>query len=206
MSLWRRLNNRIERGLDRASLREPLAQTEKLRGGGVPCLASQALERAVQQAHRLDADARLKRIVASQGAAADGAAGRWLFQFELPVARATLRCDWYLDGDSAAGRFGRECLETRATPFPPPDSDAARRVAAGSLAYAQLAALWREERRRQGDLMLVFDDSDVAIAALQKQGLVLDGTRFTLHAEVLPVVGASWVATTAAQTWRCRFA
>lgn len=205
MTPLRRLHNRIERWLDRGSLREPLGHAEKLRGGGVPCLASQALERAVQQAQRLDPDARLKRIVASQGVAADGAARRWLFQFELPRSRATMRCDWYLDGDAAAGRFGRECLETRATPFPPPDSDAARRVAAGTLAYGQLAVLWRDERKRQGDLPLAFDDSDAAIAALQRQGLSLDGTRFTLHAEVLPSQGAAWVATTPARTFLCRF-
>ena len=63
-------------------------------------------------------------------------------------------CDWYLDGDASAGRFGRECLDVRASPFPNPESELGRAIAEGHVAYGRLRTLWREERRRHADLPL----------------------------------------------------
>lgn len=206
--LLRRLHNRIDRWLDRASLHAASLSTERLRGGGVPCLASQALERAVTVAHQHERDVRLKHIEAPRGVAADGAAPHWRFAFELPARRATLQCDWYLDGDSAAGRFGRECLDARATPFPPPDSLLARQVAAGALGYARLNAAWREQRRSQPDLPLVFIDSDAVLAELQAHGLRIDAGVATLHTEVANGGAPQWLALAPgqpSQPHRCRF-
>lgn len=205
MTVLRRLLNRIDRRLDGTTLAAPAVTAECLPGGGVPCLASHALERAFPIAQRLDEDPRLKRVTAPQGTAADGAARRWTFFFELPTARAKLMCDWYLDGDTSAGRFGRECLDSRATPFPPPDSELARGVAAGALSYALLATAWREERRRLADLPLVFRDSDAALADLQGQGLRPATMAFTLRSEIQPGQTPAWVAQTDGQLFRCRF-
>jgi len=131
MSAWRRLNNRIDRWLDRRSLHAPVESVQVLGVGGVPCLASVALERAAQQAQALDRDARLKQVLAPQGTQPDGAASRWQFHFELPRARARLAVDWYLDGDVRGGRFGHETIAVRAEPFPPSESVLAQGVADG---------------------------------------------------------------------------
>ena len=206
MMALRRLTNPIDRWLDFGSLRAPVVTEKRWPGGGVPCLASAALERAAAAAFGLDRDARLKRIAAPRGTAVDGAAQRWTFFFELPRRRAKLLCDWYLDGDTAAGRFGRECLDTRATPFPHPDSDLARAIAEGRLAYGRLRGIWREERRRLGDLPLRFRDSDEALADLRTLGLQPGDQHFALRTETVPGQGAVWVAKTADRSFSCRFA
>lgn len=171
MSALRRLLNRIDRALDRRSLHAPQTRRERPPGGGVPCLASHALERAVKLAHEFDEDARLKHALAPRGVAEDGAALRWEFVFDLPQRRAKLLCQWYLDGEAKYGRFGRECFDASVLPFPPADSALARAVAEGHAAYGQCTAAWREERRRTPDLPLEMRDSDAVMAELQRQGL-----------------------------------
>ena len=204
MSGLRRLLNGIDRRLDRAAAAQARSGLERSPVGGVPFIASQALERAVQLAQRHDGDARLKRIAAPRGIAPDGAALAWRFAFELPQRRAKLACDWYLDGDKQAGRFGRECLQWQLDPFPPADSLLAHGVAQGKLAYAFLARAWREERRRAPDLPLVFRDSDVLAAELERHGLrVADGS-FSLASEATPA-GPAWVARAGERVLSCRF-
>jgi hypothetical protein len=205
MSVLRRLNNRIERWLDRSSLHEPRVHAQDWPGGGVPCIASAALERAVTYAHTLDPDACLKQLAAPEGVQPDGAARRWQFRFELPTARAVLACDWFLDGDARAGRFGRERFEARATPFPPPGSELATGVAEGRLPYAGLSRAWREERRRTPDLPLVFRDSDAAIVELQQRGLVLGAAPFTLGAASDSGSALRWVARSGNAEFRSPF-
>jgi hypothetical protein len=205
MSAWRRLNNRIDRWLDRRSLRAPVESRQVLGVGGVPCLASVALERAAPQAQALDRDARLKQVLAPQGTQPDGAAARWQFHFELPHARARLAVDWYLDGDARAGRFGHETIVVRAQPFPPPDSVLAQGVAEGKVLYARLGRVWKEERRRTPDLPMVFRDSDVAVTDLARRGLALDGAGFTLGVAAEAGGALVWVARTGAAVYRCPF-
>lgn len=208
MSAWRRLNNRIDRWLDRRSLRETVETVETSRGGGVPCLASAAFERVVWQAQRFDRDARLKQVLAPRGTQADGAASCWQFHFELPRARARMVGEWRLDGDAAAGRFGREVLSVRATPFPPPGSVLAQGVAEGKLLYARLGRVWQDERRRAVDLPLSFRDSDVALVDLMARGLcVTEGAEggFTLAVANDPSGGLMWVARTGTAVYRCPF-
>ncbi len=204
MTALRRLHNRIDYWLDRSSLREPQDGLERLPGGGVPSLASHALERAVQVAQRHDRDARLKRVAAPRGAAADGAAAQWTFLFDLPKRRAKLTCDWYLDGSKQGGRFGQECLAWRATPFPPPDSVLAHGIKEGRLAYTLGARVWREERRRTPDLPLTFRDSDAVVTELHEHGLGLGDGGFTLHTDAA-AQGPVWVAETPDQVLRLRF-
>lgn len=204
MSSLRQLHNRIDRWLDRRSLREPLELFERLPGGGVPCLASQALERAAQAAQRLDRDARLKHMAAPRGCAADGAATQWTFQFDLPRRRAKLACDWYLDGSRQGGRFGHECLASSATPFPPPESVLARGIEEGRLGYSQATQAWRQERRRTPDLPLAFRDSDAVVTELHEHGLGLGDGAFTLTTEAA-LHGPVWVAQTAKEVLRLRF-
>lgn len=206
MTALRRLLNRVDRWLDRRSLAAPQEGQQRPPGGGVPCLASHALERAMAVARRFDRDARLKRIAAPQGTAIDGAARRWTLWLELPQRRAKLRYEWYLDGDAEFGRFGRECLDWRATPFPAPDAALARGVDEGHLRYAMLAAAWRQERRRQPDLPLVFRDSDATLADLQAHGLKPGETGFTLRSDSVSGHGNVWLAQTPVQSFQCRFA
>ena len=206
MRALRRLTNPIDRWLDFRSLRAPLLVETRWPGGGVPCLASHALERAAAAAFKLDSDARLKRIAAPRGTAADGAAQRWTFFFELPRRRGKLLCDWYLDGDATVGRFGRECLDTRASPFPNPGSDLGRAIAEGRVAYGRLRTLWRDERRRHADLPLRFRDSDEALADLRGLGLRPGEVRFALRTEAVPGHGFVWVAKTENGGFSCRFA
>ncbi len=206
MSALRRGLNHIERALDRSSLHAPVTEQRRLRGGGVPCLASVALEQAVQVAQRFDEEARLKRLVAPLGTQADGAALRWEFGFDLPRRRAKLDCDWYLDHDARAGRFGRECFDLRAAPFPPSDSLLARGVAEGRVAYGQLAGVWRDERRLTPDLPLVFADSDVALVELQALGLRPGAQPFTLRVVAEAGAGSLWQARAGERVWHCRYA
>ena len=203
MSALRRLLNPVDRWLDFTSLREPVVTEKRWPGGGVPCLASYALERAASAAFKLDAGARLKRISAPRGTAADGAAQRWTMFFELPRKRAKLLCDWYLDGDKSAGRFGRECLDTRATPYPAPDSELGHALEHGRVAYGRLRKLWREERRRLPDLPLQFRDSDEALTDLCALGLRVDRP-FGLRTE-LSHRGVEWVARMEERSFSCRF-
>ncbi len=205
MSALRRLNNRIDRWLDRRSLREPVETVTKLPGGGVPGVVSVALERAVQQAQVLDRDACLKQVLAPQGTQPDGAAVRWQFHFELHRARAKLVVDWYLDGDPHAGRFGHEVIQARAEPFPPPDSVLARGVAEGKVMYARLGRVWKEERRRTPDLPLEFRDSDAAVADLARRGLPVEAASFTLGVAAESGGALVWVARTGAAVYRCPF-
>lgn len=205
MSALRRLNNRIERWLDRSSLHEARVHAQDWPGGGVPCIASAALERAVSYAHTLDPDACLKQVLAPEGVQPDGAARRWQFRFELPTARAVLDCNWFLDGDARAGRFGKERFEARGMPFPPPGSELARAVAEGRLPYAGLNRAWREERRRTPDLPLVFRDSDVAAMELQQRGLVLGGAAFSLGVASDPGGVLRWVARSGSTEFRSPF-
>jgi hypothetical protein len=206
MRALRRLLNRIDRWLDRRSLASAQAGEERLPGGGVPCLASHALERAMVVARRLDGDVRLKSIAAPQGTASDGAARRWSLRLELPGRRAKLRCDWYLDGDTRFGRFGRECMDWAASPFPAADSVLARGVEEGRLRHCALAVAWRQERRHAIDLPLVFRDSDVALVDLQAHGLDPAATGYTLRSQVEPTQGPVWVAQGPSGSVRCRFA
>lgn len=206
MSVLRRLLNRVDRRLDRGSLHAAEEGAERWPGGGVPCLASHALERAVAVAQRLERDVRLKRIAAPEGTAIDGAARRWSLALELPRRRAKLRCDWYLDGDARYGRFGRECLDWRAAPFPAPDSAIARGVEEGRFGYASLGAAWRQERRRQPDLPLVFHDSDVTLADLQARGFRPAEAGFVLQSACLAGHGNVWLVEAGERNFRCRFA
>lgn len=205
MSALRRLNNRIDRWLDRRSLRAPVETVLTLPGGGVPGVVSAALERAVQRAQALDRDACLKQVLAPQGTQPDGAASRWQFHFELPKARARLIVDWYLDGDARAGRFGHEVIKARAEPFPPPDSVLAQGVAEGKLLYARLGRIWKEERRRTPDLPLEFRDSDAAVADLARRGLALGTASFTLGVAAESGGALVWVARTGTAVYRCPF-
>lgn len=205
MTMLRRVVNHIDRRLDRQSLAEVADHSQQWPGGGVPCTAAAALERAVHHAHTLDRNACLKQLVAPKGTQSDGAAQRWEFRFELPEARAVLTCDWFLDGDARAGRFGRERLECRATPFPAPDSVLALGVAEGRLGYSSLGRAWREERRRTPDLPLVFRDSDAALADLQRFGFSVGRDAFTLAASAEPVGGLWWVARRGETIVRCPF-
>jgi hypothetical protein len=205
MSALRRLNNRIDRWLDRRSLRAPLEVVVKLPGGGVPCVVSAALERAVQQAQALGRDACLKQVHAPQGTQPDGAASRWQFHFDLPRARAKLAVDWFLDGDSRAGRFGHETIAVRAQPFPPPDSVLAEGIAEGKVLYGRLGRVWREERRRTPDLPMVFRDSDVAVADLARHGLAVEAASFTLGVAAESGGALVWVARTGTAVYRCPF-
>jgi hypothetical protein len=205
MSAWRRLNNRIDRWLDRRSLHAPVESVQVLGVGGVPCLASVAIERAAQQAQALDRDARLKQVLAPQGTQPDGAASRWQFHFELPRARARLAVDWYLDGDVRGGRFGHETIAVRAEPFPPSESVLAQGVAEGKVRYARLGRVWKEERRRTPDLPMAFRESDVAVADLARRGLALDGTGFTLGVAAEAGGALVWVARTGTAVYRCPF-
>lgn len=205
MSALRRFNNRIDRWLDRRSLHMPVETTQVSPGGGVPCVVSSALERAVEQAQRLDRDARLKQVLAPRGTQADGAASHWQFHFELPKVRARLVVDWYLDGDAAAGRFGHEVLAVHASPFPPPDSVLAQGVAEGRLLYARLGRVWKEERRRTPDLPLAFRDSDAAVAELTRRGLRVEAGGFTLGVAAEPGGALVWVARTGNAVYRCPF-
>ncbi|HEU4459219.1 MAG TPA: hypothetical protein VFR90_08870 [Methylibium sp.] len=205
MTLLRRWLNRIDRRLDGAALHAPLAFSEKLPGGGVPALASHALERAVSEARKHDPDARLKHVLAPAGVAADGAASRWEFVFDLPSRRAKLLAQWYLDGDTRHGRFGRECLDASVKPFPLPDSPIARGVAEGRMPYSTLAAAWREERRRTPDLSLSMRDSDAVMSDLQRQGLAA-GSRFVLRNALNATGAAIWLAQADGLTLHCRFA
>lgn len=205
MSALRRLNNRVERWLDRSSLHEPRVHAQDWPGGGVPCIASAALERAVSYAHTLDSDACLKQVLAPEGVQPDGAARHWQFRFELPTARANLDGNWFLDGDARAGRFGRERFEARATPFPPPGSELAAAVADGRLPYSALSRAWREERRRTPDLPLVFRDSDVAVIELQQRGLVLGGAAFSLGVTSDPGGALRWLARSGSAEFRSPF-
>lgn len=204
MSGWRRLLNGIDRRLDRAAVPDPQTGLERSPGGGVPCIASLALERAVQLAQRHDGDARLKRVAAPRGTATDGAALAWSFAFDLPQRRAKFECDWYLDGDKQAGRFGHECLQWRLDPYPPADSLLAQGVAQGKVGYAFLARAWREERRRAPDLPLVFRDSDVLAAELERHGLRVADGAFSLASETTPA-GPAWVARAGERVLSCRF-
>lgn len=204
MSAWRRFSNRVDRWLDRRSLREPLETSTTSRGGGVPCLASSAFERAVAQVQRLDRDAQLKQVLAPHGTQADGAASRWQFHFDLPRARARAVVDWYLDG-SASGRFGREVLTLQATPFPPPGSVLAQGIAEGRLRYARLGRVWKEERRRTPELPQVFRDSDAALVELARRGLRVDDGGFTLGVAAESGGALVWVARTGTGVYRCPF-
>ena len=204
MSLLRRLLNGIDRRLDGASLRETRSGLERSAGGGVPGLASQALERAMQLAQRHDGNARLKRVAAPRGMGRDGAAACWTFGFELPAHRAKLTVQWYLDGDRHAGRFGRECLQWQLDPFPAPDSVLAQGVAQGKLPYGLLARAWREERRRSPDLPLAFRDSDVLAGELDRHGLLVSDGAFSLASELTPS-GTAWVARAGERVLSCRF-
>lgn len=205
MNAPRRLLNTMDRWLDRGSLRAVTEADESWPGGGVPALASHALERVFHVAQRFDTDPRLKRVEAPQGVAADGAARRWTFDFELPTARATLHGDWLLDGDLQAGRFGRERLRTRATPFPAPGTELAEGLAAGRVAYGLLATIWREQRRLTPDLPLVFRDSDAVIADLRAQGLPVERVAFVLRSDPASGSRPSWLAEGGGAVYRCRF-
>jgi hypothetical protein len=205
MSTLRRWLNQIDRRLDRDSIDQPIAVNEKLPGGGVPCLASHALERSVREAHKHDQDARLKHVLAPQGAAADGAGRRWEFVFDLPARRAKLLTQWYLDGDARYGRFGRECFDATIKPFPLPGSPLAVRIAEGTLPYSHGIVAWREERRRTPDLPLEMRDSDAVMADLQRQGLAA-GMRFVLRNALGPAGAAVWLAQAEELSLHCRFA
>lgn len=205
MSAPRRWLNLIDRRLDGDSLQRPIVVNEKLPGGGVPCLVSHALERSVREAHKHDPDARLKHVLAPEGAAADGAARRWEFVFDLPARRAKMLSQWYLDGDAKYGRFGRECFDANFKPFPLPDSPLAVAVAEGKAPYSQCAAAWREERRRTPDLPLEMRDSDAVMADLQRQGLA-SGVRFVLRNALGPAGAAVWLAQAEELSLHCRFA
>lgn len=204
MSVLTRALNRIDRALDHTSTSKPVVVNERLRGGGVPCLATHALERSVREAHRHDEGARLKHVLAPQGAAADGAARRWEFVFDLPLRRAKLLSQWYLDGDAKFGRFGRECFDATVVPFPPPDHPLTLALAAGKARYAQCAAAWREERRRTPDLPLELRDSDVLMADLQRQGLQVD-QGFSLRNAVTQAGVPIWLAQARDASFYCKF-
>lgn len=205
MSAWRRFNNGIERWLDRSSLQAPLTLKERPPGGGVPCLVSHALEQAVREAQRLDEDARLKHVLAPQGAASDGAARRWEFVFDLPERRAKMLSQWYLDGDLKFGRFGRECFDAAVKPFPLIDSALALGIAEGRFAYAQRAVAWREERRRTPDLPMTLRDSDAAMADLERQGLAPPPGGFVLRNAIGPKGENVWLAVIGETQYFCRF-
>jgi hypothetical protein len=203
MSALIRALNEIDRWLDRTSIREPAVVNERLRGGGVPCLVSHALERSVREAHRHDEDARLKHVLAPQGAAADGASRRWEFVFDLPQRRAKLLSQWYLDGDAKFGRFGRECFDATVLPFPPPDHPLAQAVATGKARYSDCVAAWRDERRRTPDLPLELRDSDVAITDLQRQGLHVE-QGFSLRNGLTHTGVPIWLAQTREASFYCK--
>lgn len=205
MSAPRKLLNHIDRWLDRGSLHEAVTVSDRPPGGGVPCVVSVALERAVREAHRHDGDARLKHVLAPQGAAADGAARRWEFVFDLPERRAKMMSQWYLDGDAKFGRFGRECFDALLKPFPLPDSPLAQGIAEGKLAYAQRAVAWREERRRTPDLPMNFRDSDAVMADLLAQGLPLKSASFVLRNGIGPSGQPVWLVQLGDTTYHCRF-
>jgi len=205
MSALRRWLNQIDRRLDRDSLQRPAVVNERLPGGGVPCLVSHAVERSVREAHRHDPNARLKHVLAPEGVAADGAARRWEFVFDLPARRAKLLTQWYLDGDTSVGRFGRECFDATIKPFPPPDSPLDLGVADGSLPYSHCGATWREERRRTPDLPLEMRDSDAVMAELERQGLP-SGARFVLRNAIGPAGTPVWLAQAEGLSLHCRFA
>lgn len=205
MSAARRLLNRIDRWLDRSSLHRPVTISDRPPGGGVPCVVSVALERAVREAHRHDDDARLKHVLAPQGAAADGAARRWEFVFDLPERRAKMMSQWYLDGDAKFGRFGRECFDAVIKPFPLADSPVDLAMAEGRLPYAQRAIAWRDERRRTPDLPMSFRDSDAVMADLLAQGLPLKAGGFVLRNGIGPTGQAVWLVQIGDTAYHCRF-
>lgn len=204
MSALIRLLNRIDRRLDGSSLHEATQFNERLPGGGVPCLVSHALERSVQEAHRYDDGARLKHVIAPQGTAADGAARRWEFVFDLPQRRAKLLTQWFLDGDAKFGRFGRECFDASVRPFPPADHPLSVAIAEGKARYTLAAAAWRDERRRTPDLPLELRDSDAVIVDLQRQGLQVEAG-FSLRNAMLDNGTAIWLAQTRDASFHCKF-
>lgn len=205
MSALRRLLNQIDRRLDRDSLSAPVSINEKLPGGGVPCLVSHALERSVREAHKHDPNARLKHVLAPEGAASDGAARRWEFVFDLPARRAKMLSQWYLNGDTQFGRFGRECFDVTLKPFPLQGSPLAVGVDEGKLPYSHCAVAWREERRRTPDLPLEMRDSDAVMADLQRQGLA-EGARFMLRNALGPSGAAVWLVQADQLSLHCPFA
>jgi hypothetical protein len=203
----RRLFNRLDRAIDRRSLREVVRITRETGQGAEPVTARVAFQACLKVARSLDRGARLRLIAAPKIATlADGTSRAWDFHFHLPRRRGVLACRWELPFDAAADDFGPARLDVTATPFPAPGSPMLTLVDQGKMLYRQLNGLWRMERRRARDLPHRFRDSDEVVAELAAQGLDATLDEVTLATRCDGDAPPVWTAATRDRTWETRFA
>jgi hypothetical protein len=202
----RRAFNRLDRALDRRSLKEAVRIERETGEGAAPVTARTAFRTCLKAARSLDRGARLRLIAAPKIATtADGTSRIWDFNFHLPRRRAQLACRWELPFDEEIDDFGPARLEATATPFPAPGTPLVTLVEEGRMLYRQLNGLWLAERRRGRDLPHRFRDSDAVVAELMAQGLDPHSDEFTLDTlgrGAAPI----WTAATRDRTWEAPFA
>lgn len=203
----RRIFNRLDRALDRRSLKEVVRISRETGEGATPVTARVAFRTCQKAARSIDRGARLRLIAAPQIATGDGGTSRtWDFHFHLPRRRAEFACRWELPFDEEADDFGPARLDATATPFPAPGGLWETMVDQGKLLYRQQNGLWRQERSRRRDLPHRFRDSDEVVAEFEAQGLDPLSEEFTLGTRSEGAAPPVWTAATRNTTWETPFA
>jgi hypothetical protein len=202
----RRIFNRLDRFLDRQSLKEIVRISRATGEAAAPVTARVAFRTCLKAARSLVGGARLRLIAAPETATTESGTSRtWDFHFHLPRRRAQMACRWELPFDEAADDFGPARLDATATPFPAPGTLLVTLVEQGKMLHRQLNGLWLQERRRGRDLPHDFRDSDDVVAEFKAQGLDARYTDFTLGTRTDGAAAPVWTAATRDTTWEVPF-
>lgn len=199
----RRYYNKMDRWLDRSSLREEVQQERALKGASQPVTAQKALEEVWPLVRAMDRSAILKQVTGTDDLTATGTASRWEFFFDLPKRRAKAAAAWFLPLDEDA-EFGPPRLNAVFRPFPVPRSMLYQMIDEGRLLYRQLNGHWREEMKRTPVLPHDFKDSDVAVRECIAQGLDVSQYETTLVAKGVSTSELVWMAETRHDTYRTK--
>jgi hypothetical protein len=189
----RRIYNAVDRFFDRSAIQQNVADTRAFENEKQPKTARQALHAVLPIARGYDRRLYLKKIVSQNGFDPHGKSAQWEFFFDLEKCRARLACEWVLSWDEVTDSFGPARIKMSIHPYPPVDSPFRQQVDAGELLHTQLAALWRQERRRLPDLPLDFRDTGQIVPELIQKGVDLALTAFSLTTGLSPEEKPSWL-------------
>lgn len=151
-----------------------------------------ALAEARRLAEDLDPAARVNRIAADEGLAADGTASRWELAFDLVDRMAELDVVVTFVWEESSRRWGSGVAALDLHAFPSAGSELERMLVRGEIPRRRLPGLWRQTLAERRPLPPVMPDAGEAIA---RAGVDPDGLR-AVEASVSRLGGPRWTVTT----------
>jgi hypothetical protein len=155
------------------------------------CSSTAAAEIARQLAAGRSPQARLHRMLASEGVLVDGTATRWELGFDLVDTMSELDVVVTFTWDEARRAYGSGVASLSDRPFPPAGSELERMLVGRVVSQRRLKGIWRQHLADRPHLPDRIPDAGEALSALREQGRRL-GTVRRLVAKVSRSGGPEW--------------